>query len=303
MVSPVSNATRVLPLLLAAACWGLGTVLSKSALAHLPPLTLLVIQLTASLGLLWPLLWMQRTRIPGNRRLLGLGLLGWLNPGLSYTLSLIGLSQTTASLSALLWATEPVLIVGLAWLLLRERPTPGFLLLAGLATGGVIVTIGADLGHPGQLIGNALILGGVLCCALYTVLAWRLNDGLSPLLIVTIQESLAVGWALLIWPVEWGQITLASLRQIPAQAWTLAVLSGIVYYGLAFWFYLQGLRRTSASEAGLFINLVPIFALVGAYTMLAEALRPSQWLGGALVLMAVFGLNVWPKRRRAVDPS
>jgi hypothetical protein len=45
----VSNAIPMAFLICAAACWGLGTVLSKVALEHIPPLTLLVTQLSASL--------------------------------------------------------------------------------------------------------------------------------------------------------------------------------------------------------------------------------------------------------------
>jgi drug/metabolite transporter (DMT)-like permease len=278
-------------------------VLSKVVLAHLLPLSLLVIQLIASLTILWPLLWLQRTTILGNKRLLSLGLLGWLNPGISYTLSLIGLSLTTVSMSALLWAMEPLLIVGLAWLLLRDRLTPGFLLVSGLAAGGVVLAIGTDLSHPGQFVGNALILSGVLCCALYTVLARRLSDGSSPLLAVTLQESLALVWALLIWPVELSRLSVEAIRQIPAETWILAVVSGLVYYGLAFWFYLNGLRHVSASEAGLFINLVPLVALGGAYGLLGETLLPIQWVGCGLVLVAVlcFSLQLRPSRGVGAD--
>ena len=144
-----------------------------------------------------------------------------------------------------------------------------------------------------------MILGGVLCCALYTVLAARLGQGFSPLLAVTLQESLALVWALLIWPVELSQRGLGSLALIPAGAWGLAILSGLVYYGLAFWFYLSGLRRVPASEAGLFINLVPVFALAGAYGLLGESLGPIQWLGCGLVLTAVIGLSLRPKLTEA----
>jgi drug/metabolite transporter (DMT)-like permease len=52
----------------------------------------------------------------------------------------------------------------------------------------------------------------------------------------------------------------------------MAALSGIVYYGLAFRFYLGALRRDPASDAGFFINLVPIVALGGAYWLLGETL-------------------------------
>lgn len=49
-----------------------------------------------------------------------LGAIGILNPGLAYTISLLGLTQTTASNSALLWAAEPILIIGFACLILCE---------------------------------------------------------------------------------------------------------------------------------------------------------------------------------------
>ena len=43
-----------------------------------------------------------------------LGRLGLLNPGAAYALSLLGLTTITASLSVLLWALEPLMILFLA---------------------------------------------------------------------------------------------------------------------------------------------------------------------------------------------
>jgi drug/metabolite transporter (DMT)-like permease len=285
------TAPRIGPVL-AAACWGFGAILTKAALAHLSPLTLLVTQLAASLSVLWPLLGWQHSTVPWSRRLLTLGLLGLLNPGLSYTLSLIGLTLTTASLSALLWGLEPLLIVGLALLVLRERPTARFLALSGLAVAGALLAIGLGVDQPGRLVGNSLILAGVACCALYTVLASRMGAGFSPLLTVTVQQSLALVGAVLIWPAELSRLTLAGLQQIPPAAWGLAAISGVIYYGLAFWFYLGGLQRISAGEAGFFINLVPLFALGGAYVLLGERLTLAQWAGCGLVLLAVVGISL-----------
>jgi len=292
MSARVSNAIPMAFLVLAAACWGLGTVLSKAALDHFLPLTLLVTQLTASLGLLWLGLSLQRVSWRWSRPLLPVSLLGWLNPGVSYTLSLIGLSLTTASMSAVLWAMEPLLIVGLAWLILRERLTVRFLLLGALAAAGVVLVVGTGFSGAGQVAGNALILAGVGCCALYTVLARRVGDDVRPLLAVALQQSLALLWGLVIWPIELRHLTWGGLVQIPAAVWLLAVVSGVVYYGLAFWFYLAGLQRVRASEAGVFINLVPLFALAGAYFLLGETLLPAQWLGSGLVLAAVVGLSL-----------
>jgi len=132
----------VMLLVLAAASWGAGTVISKRAVAEIPPLTLLVVQLATSVATLGLATLVARGRT-GGRVVLGSGRhsrsidrLGLLNPGAAYALSLIGLSQTTASLSVLLWAIEPVLILGLAWRWLGERVT-GRLAALSVAAAGV----------------------------------------------------------------------------------------------------------------------------------------------------------------------
>jgi drug/metabolite transporter (DMT)-like permease len=117
------NTAPVLALVLAAACWGIVTVITKHVLANIPPLTLLVVQLAISVSFLWILVFVQRLRLPQRRDIVRLGSIGILNPGLAYTLGLLGLTRTTASMSSLLWAAEPILILVLAWLILRERLT------------------------------------------------------------------------------------------------------------------------------------------------------------------------------------
>ena len=57
--------------------------------------------------------------------------------------------------------------------------------------------------------------------------------------------------------------------------------------GVAFWFYLRGLRTCSPAVAGLFINLVPVFGVTAAAVILDERLVGRQWLGAVIVLLAV----------------
>ena len=38
---------------------------------------------------------------------------------------------------------------------------------------------------------------------------------------------------------------------------------------------------------GLFLNLIPIFGVGGAYLFLGERLTVVQWIGGTLILLAV----------------
>ena len=83
-------------LICAAACWGVATVITKAVLSTIPPLTLLTIQLTVSTVLLWGLMLGIRSKLPQSKALLSVGLLGLLNPGISYTLSLLGLTKVSS---------------------------------------------------------------------------------------------------------------------------------------------------------------------------------------------------------------
>ena len=44
-----------------------------------------------------------------------------------------------------------------------------------------------------------------------------------------------------------------------------AAASGILYYGLAFWLYLTGLQHVTASYAGAFLPLIPVFGVTAGY--------------------------------------
>ncbi|MBI3898839.1 MAG: DMT family transporter [Gammaproteobacteria bacterium] len=283
---------HALPLTAAAACWGLATVMTKGALTHVPALTLLVVQLTVSVVFLWTMVRIRRLRLPHGKEVWQLGLIGLLNPGIAYTFGLFGLKLTSASLSTLLWAAEPILILGMAWLILRERISASLLVLAAVAIAGVCLVsgVGSAVSTGSSMVGNLLVLAGVLCCSLYTVLTRRTETSIDPLAIVALQQTFAWIWALVIWPLELIGDGSAPLATVSLAAWAWAGLAGIFYYALAFWFYIVGLRRTSASVAGLFLNLIPIFGVGAAYLFLDEHLLAMQWFGAVLISLAVVGI-------------
>jgi len=84
-------------LILAVACWGVGTVISKQAVAEIPPLTLLPIQLAISLAFLALVAHPRGEHLPSDRPGRLAGRLGLLNPGLAYALGLLGSPTPSAS--------------------------------------------------------------------------------------------------------------------------------------------------------------------------------------------------------------
>jgi drug/metabolite transporter (DMT)-like permease len=291
----------ILRLTIAAACWGLGTVVSKRAVAEIPPLTLLTVQLAASLVVLGVL--MRGRRIPFRDRAGAslLGRLGILNPGLAYALSLVGLVSISASLSVLIWAFEPLMILLLAGLVLRERIGPGLVLLSVVAIAGMVLVL-YDPTSRGQWPGVALTIAGVGCCAVYTVVARRwIGTSDSTAQVVATQQAYALGFALVL--LVGGSLLGGGLGPTTATpiAWLSAIGSGILYYAAAYWFYLNGLRGVPASFAAVSFYLIPVFGLAASFVLLGERLGIEQWVGVAVVLVAVLAISVTAVRGPARD--
>jgi len=187
---------------------------------------------------------------------------------------------------------------------LREQLSPRLWVLALVAMVGVTLAGGLGTGdvQAGQFQGNLLIFGGVLCCAFYTILAQRTRAATTPLIAVTLQQSVALLWALLLLPIEIGWNGMEGWGEITMVTWLWAALSGVIYYALAFWLYLRGLAHVPASLAGIFINLIPIFGIGTAAIFLRERLTAGQWLGAMLILVAVF-LILWYQHQQSRHQS
>ena len=277
-------------LVLAAVCWGLGTVVSKTALAEFPPMSLLAVQLGSSLTVLMVLMRRQGISLRGNEPAL-LGRLGLLNPGAAYALGLLGLVSITASVSVLLWALEPMMIMLLAAVVLHERITPTLLVLSLTAVAGIVLVVYEPASLGGGVIGVALALAGIACCAAYSVITRRyIPDARETSRVVLAQQAYALGLALVLVAI----VAVAGGSPIPAVVTPIAtfsaILSGVLYYAAAYWLYLSALRRVPAAIASTSFYLIPVVGIAAGAVMLGERLGMAQWIGAALVLASVFGI-------------
>lgn len=273
-----------------AACWGFATVATKGLLAELPPITLLVTQLLASVAFLWVAALVTRSRLPGLG-VAGLAAVsGLFEPGLAYLAEIIGLGLTTASTASLIAASETPMIILVAWVVLGERMGARALLLAGVAGAGVVLLLVPDLQGigGGSLAGDGLCLAAHFLAAIYVTASRRLVGAAAPLPLAAVQQTagLLLGVAVL------GVGRLAGWSATGAADFTwgtllLAAVSGIVQYAVAFWLYLTGLRHYPASRSGVFLSLVPVFGVGGAAVALGEELALVQWVGAVVVVGAV----------------
>jgi drug/metabolite transporter (DMT)-like permease len=282
-------------LVLAAASWGSGTVLSKQAVAEVAPLALLGAQLLVSVVVVALAVSRDREALRDlDRRLVALGAL---NPGIAYALSLVGLTTISATISVLVWAIEPILILVLAAAVLGERPGWPVAGLSAVALAGLLVVLN-DRDAQVALIGVAATVAGVGCCAVYTVASRRwIADASSTLGVVFGQQVVAAG----VVGVAIGATAVTGLDVIPDRlsvgGIASVVASGILYYGAAYLLYLSALRELPASVASISFYLVPLFGVAVA-TASGETLTAVQWAAASVTLGAVLSVGVLEARRR-----
>jgi drug/metabolite transporter (DMT)-like permease len=291
MKAPKSYAP-VAAALLATLCWGAGTTLTKLALFHFEPSLLLVIQLLASIVFLACMAPLLGVRLPRSGSVSKLCWLGILEPGLAYFLGLEGLARISAAEAVVLSSTESILVVALAWLFAVERPRGIVLVLALIGCAGAVLVAGSHWNLGGlapSLLGDLLLLSGVLCAAGYVVWSARLAAVTEPISALLAQQTVAVLVAIVMHLVVSTQPL--ALNTVAAAGWILAVASGIVQYACAFWLYLWALKGLRASVAGLYLSLIPVSGLVVAIPVLGERLTIIQWMGALLIIGSIVVLT------------
>lgn len=268
---------------------GSTVVASKIIAAGLPPFTATALRFALALPCFGLLGWLTGTRLP---RLDGRD---WLllaaqaiAGSVGYTTLLIaGLGRTSAVDGGVILGTLPLVSAAIAIALLGERPGKATLLAIATAAAGVwLMTPGPAAPGAGSWIGNALVLGAVVCEGLFILLQKRLRVPLPPLALSTAMCALGLAVCL---P--------ASLMEAP---WTLALsteaLLAVAYYALVptvagFVLWYAGAQRVAGTEAALFTAIAPVSAVLLAALLLDESLSRHQLAGMACVLGAILILG------------
>ena len=284
-----------LTMLLSAACWGVGTVMSKNNLLYFPPLILLVVQLMASCAVLWTAVLFSKTPVKWSWATIRVGWIGIMEPGLAYVFGMFGLAQTSATSASLITAIEPIMVLILAWLLLREPIGWRTLGIVGIAlTGTLIVSLYGTQGQGQTLLGDALLAASILCAAFHSVMSRQSIRHLPPLHMTAVQHTFGLICAICFLPIALIAGEGSQLASIPADAWLVAILTGVVQYALAFLLYMVALKRMTASHASVYLMAVPLFGITGSALFLGEQLSIIQMLGTVLILFALIKLNTAP---------
>lgn len=269
--------------LLAVLIWTGNTLVTKMASTVVEPAAITFYRwLLAGLVLtpfLWRSVWRQRAIVAAHwPKLAFLGFLGMaMYQGLAYEAA----KSTSATNMGIVVALMPLLSALLASLFAGEALTVSRIGGAVLSLAGLLIL--STHGHPAELLrgaahfGDALMLIAVTANALYGTLIKRWALPLSTWQQLYVQIGFGV---LLLFPLWW----LAPSSPITAQNAPLILYAGILASIASPFFWMSGIKRIGPVRASLFMNLLPIFVAVSAYTILGEPLHSYHAVGGLFAL-------------------
>ena len=281
-------------LTLTTTCWGMNAILGRLAVGEISPMALVCLRWMLVVIILsifaqrhlqrdWPVL----KRHIGYMMAMGaIGITGF------NMLFYMAAHSTTAVNIGILQGSIPVFVLIGAFLVFRTR-------VSLLQSVGVIVTIiGVSIVASGGAIarlatfeiniGDALML---LACVLYSgyTVALRYRPEISPLSFLSMMALAAFITSL---PFVYIEIELEHFLPPTTTGWLIVAAASLFPSIVAQISFIVGVGILGPGRAGIFVNLVPIFASIFAVTFLDE---PFEFFQGAALALVLFG--IWLSER------
>ena len=282
--------------LLCTVLWASAQLGVKVGLQSAPPFYLMGMRFLAAGLILQPVCWAIGS--PWPRSWAGLGrlvVLGLLNNTVYLGLTAIGLQTVSAGLNCVLTGMNPLALALGAYLIFGERT--GRTEVVGLvgALAGVVWVMAGRIGADNQPLGIALtvLANCVMVAGNLAYKSWQKESGLV--------RSHSV--QLLI-----GGVTLLAMAAMFEDASTIVwgpnllmaeafLVVGVSFGAMLSWLYL--LSHGSASQAGSFLFLVPLFGLLQSAYLLGEKLSTSDLFGVAVTTLSVYAVQKFAKPQTA----
>jgi len=197
---------------------------------------------------------------------------------------------TTSSQAGVIAACLPIMVAIAAWFFLKETITIRALIGLFLSISGVVILTlfqSEQVNAPHPVLGNLLEVGAMVSACINMILVKKLSSRYDT-------------WSLTGMQVLAGTLFfLPGIRHIiiaEPSIWTMKVILMLLYLGtcvsfIAFGLYNWGISKVKASQASIFVNLVPITAVILGWFVLGETLNPSQLFATAIVIIGVLISN------------
>ena len=277
--------TTDLMLLAMSVIWGVNFSVVKYGTMHLPPLAFNGVRMSLALLTLGALTMARGGLRMARRDIVALLALGLLGNGLYQILFIEGIARTRAGTVALILAAGPAFVALIGRIFGVERVSARGWMGIALSVAGIgLVSAGATAASSGSetMIGNALVLGGALCWAIFSVLIKPYANRIGAAQLGTVTTAGGLAALLLVAAPSLGR---AEWSAVPVGVWGALAYSGFGALALAGLLWVRGVRVLGPTRTAMYVNLQPVMALIVAWAALGETPTPAQ-LGGTGAIIA-----------------
>lgn len=197
------------------------------------------------------------------------------------------LQHIPAARGAVGLATIPIQTLIVATVFGREQLTSNKIVGVLLAFSGIIVAFGTAAfgrGSSDYLVGDGLMLLGVLCAAIYSVFSRATLMRHGPVFVTALAMAFAVAALLPFVGLHRGLSTLPAFSH---KGWIAVLFLGTIAGAVQFSLFMWALRWLPPTTTVLYLTLNPITAMVLGIMVLGESLTLELIVGMALVLIGI----------------
>lgn len=268
---------------------GATSPVTKIGIAEIPPLSFAFVRFFLASFLLLPFFIKKRKSL--LREIKPLAPVSLLATG-NIVLFVLGIKLTTATISAILYAGIPIVTVFFLYYFWGEKFDRQKLLGVLIGFVGVLIIVFLPILEKGQqfsgnMLGNLLILGGVVLSSLYEIFSKKLQKIYSPFMITSsfiFVTAIAILplfiFDLIISGMWWRDVTAAGLASIAY----IIIFTTILGYAL----HQYAIRHGGVIFASMFYYLLPVFGYITSFILLGERLTVGIVIGGVLALLGIF---------------
>lgn len=279
-------------LLIVVSFWGINFSAAKIALDEMQPLTFNALRMSLALGIFLVIHALREGRsgfqLPAAdwRRVLSLGFFGNF---VFITCFAFGLATVPVGAASLIQAVTPLMVAILAFLFFRQRLGSLtwlgiFVSLVGIA---IVIFGGQGIGEASSnlvLLGEFVLLIGTVSWASYTLFSAPLLKQHSPLKVTTLAALTGVP---LIVAVSIPSLLSQDWAAITWRGWLATLYSGICSIVIAYVLWYYAISKVGGPRTAVYANLVPVVAILFAFTFRGEPLTLWELLGGAIVFAGI----------------
>ncbi|MFC0471843.1 DMT family transporter [Halalkalibacter kiskunsagensis] len=275
----------------ATSTWGSAFIAGKVAIESFDPATISFLRFFGAALLLFPIMWLVEKNTPKPRKKdwVLFALLGLTGVAIYNICFFLASKHAPVIKSSLFIAANPMLIMLLSGLLLKETISKRNVIGLLLAFAGVVTIV-----TEGNLMIffrfqfepiDFVLLGAVITWALYSVIGRVVLRKYSSI----VSTTYAVGFGtLFLLPFSLFEKPWQSIATSTLPAWLAIAHMSVFVTVIGFILYYYGIQKIGAAKASIFINVMPVSAVIMATVFLGETLTLTTVIGALFVISGVY---------------